>query len=316
MNSFYIFTILLLSAAAFIGYRLGLIKIVFLFLQIAAAGSVVYFSYPLISAWLNQFISGLNWMNLVIVILISLVVFILLHHFFNYFLQSKASIHSTILNRVAGSISGIAVGCIALLSIAYFTTVAAVPRYVETGMNDAGINDVFDASAQWVESEWLPVFERPSVQVMASDNADIVSHEAVVLPYATDDFESRTDLEFQMLQLINAERKKYGLKLLTDDQALDNVAREHAADMFRRGYFSHNTPEGMDPFQRLRKAKIKYRFAGENLALAQTLLQAHKELMKSPGHRANILNPKYGRAGIGILKAGRHGLMITQEFRD
>lgn len=316
MNSFYIFTILLLSAAAFIGYRVGLIKIIFLFLQIAAAASAVYFLYPLMSGWLNQSFSGQDWTSPAVVILIALMVFISLHYLLNYLVQSKATIHSTLLNRSAGTVTGIAVGCIAVLSIGHFTTVVTVPRYVETAMVDASINDVLDVSGKWIDREWLPVFEKPAIQVMASDNVDVVSHEAVELPYTTNDFESRTDLEFQMLQLINAERKKYGLKLLTDDQALDNVARAHAADMFRRGYFSHNTPEGVDPFQRLRKAKIKYRFAGENLALAQTLLQAHKELMKSPGHRANILNPGYGRIGIGILKAGNHGLMITQEFRD
>jgi uncharacterized protein YkwD len=38
--------------------------------------------------------------------------------------------------------------------------------------------------------------------------------------------------------------------------------------------------------------------------------------MNSPGHRANILNPSFGRVGIGILDGGFYGLMISQEFRD
>lgn len=38
--------------------------------------------------------------------------------------------------------------------------------------------------------------------------------------------------------------------------------------------------------------------------------------MESPGHRANILNPEFGRLGIGILDGGIYGLMITQNFRN
>ncbi|MBV9988254.1 MAG: hypothetical protein JO301_11270, partial [Chitinophagaceae bacterium] len=63
-------------------------------------------------------------------------------------------------------------------------------------------------------------------------------------------------------------------------------------------------------------AHIRYMAAGENLALARTPPMAHTGLMNSPGHRANILNRLYGRVGIGIIDGGRHGLMISQEFRN
>ena len=57
-------------------------------------------------------------------------------------------------------------------------------------------------------------------------------------------------------------------------------------------------------------------WAAGYLALARTLDMAHTGLMNSPGHRANILNPAFGRVGIGILDGGRHGLMVTQTFRN
>jgi uncharacterized protein YkwD len=66
----------------------------------------------------------------------------------------------------------------------------------------------------------------------------------------------------------------------------------------------------------MKEAKIKFKSAGENLALAQTLQIAHTNLMNSPGHRANIMNPAFGRVGIGIQDGGFYGLMISQEFRD
>ena len=119
-----------------------------------------------------------------------------------------------------------------------------------------------------------------------------------------------------MLALINKERTTEGLAPLEADPEMRAVAVKHSADMFERGYFSHNTPESKSPFDRMKDEKVRYRTAGENLALAPTLKIAHTGLMNSPGHRANILRPQFGRVGIGILDSGRRGLMITQNFRN
>ena len=126
----------------------------------------------------------------------------------------------------------------------------------------------------------------------------------------------REDLEAKMLVLVNEERQKVGLKALKADPEMLVVAREHSKDMFARGYFSHETPEGLSPFDRMKKAKVRYFAAGENLALGQTLNICHRGLMNSPGHRKNILNPAYGRVGIAVLDGGLYGLMITQNFRN
>ena len=86
--------------------------------------------------------------------------------------------------------------------------------------------------------------------------------------------------------------------------------------MFARGYFAHDTPEGRDPFDRMRAAEVRFLTAGENLALARSVQIAHTGLMNSPGHRANILRPEFGRVGIGIMDGGMRGLMVTQNFRN
>ena len=87
-------------------------------------------------------------------------------------------------------------------------------------------------------------------------------------------------------------------------------------DKFARSYFSHISPEWENTFDRMREGGVKFLTAGENLALAQTLHIAHSGLMNSPGHRANILHPSFGRAAIGVLDGGIYGLMITQTFRN
>jgi uncharacterized protein YkwD len=94
------------------------------------------------------------------------------------------------------------------------------------------------------------------------------------------------------------------------------VARAYSTKMLAEGFFSHVDRQGNTPFDRMTAGDVEYKSAGENLALAPTLLMAHQGLMNSPGHRANILKAEYGTVGIGIIDAGAHGLMVTQNFTD
>lgn len=83
-----------------------------------------------------------------------------------------------------------------------------------------------------------------------------------------------------------------------------------------RGYFSHYTPEGLSPFDRMNAAGMSFSFAGENLALAPNVAMAMQGLMNSAGHRANILSPNFGKVGIGVIDGGIYGEMFCQEFTD
>ncbi len=122
--------------------------------------------------------------------------------------------------------------------------------------------------------------------------------------------------ENEMLEMINIERKKAGADPLEKDEALRAVARAHSEDMFRRGYFSHLTPEKKTLADRLKDGKIKYIVSGENLALSASVKQAMEGLMNSPGHKKNILSENYSKAGIGALKGGQYGIIFTQNFSN
>jgi uncharacterized protein YkwD len=124
------------------------------------------------------------------------------------------------------------------------------------------------------------------------------------------------DDEAAMLVLVNHERTSRGLPALTLNPKARDVARAHSEDMLERGYFSHITPEGASPFDRLHDGHVSFGSAGENLALAPTLALAHQGLMNSARHRANILGKQYRTIGIGIMDAGPYGLMVSQEFTD
>lgn len=142
------------------------------------------------------------------------------------------------------------------------------------------------------------------------------SEESISLNFKTSTAKPDAASEAEMLELVNKERIKHNLPPMQADFSLSEVARGHAKDMLERGYFSHYTPEGLSPFDRMGEANISYQFAGENLAFAPDTVIAMQGLMKSPGHRANILNSNFTKAGIGVLDAGIYGKMFVQEFSD
>jgi len=121
-------------------------------------------------------------------------------------------------------------------------------------------------------------------------------------------------LEQQMLDLVNKERAKEGLAPLEMDAKLVELARLKSQDMIDKNYFSHTSPTYGDPFQMMKDFGVEYLMAGENLAGNFSLTGAHEALMNSPGHRANILKPEFTHIGIGVVKGGPYGMMITQMF--
>lgn len=122
--------------------------------------------------------------------------------------------------------------------------------------------------------------------------------------------------EEEMFLKVNEERRKLAVSELIKNDSLTVVARNHAKDMWQRSYFGHVSPEGKDVSYRLNVVNIPYIYAGENLALAPTVLTAHTGLMNSEGHRENILETRFTKIGIGVVDNGFYGKMFVQVFTD
>lgn len=140
--------------------------------------------------------------------------------------------------------------------------------------------------------------------------------ESINLGFQTEDVSLDEDSEKKMLDLINSERVKIGLDPLLTDTDLKKIAINHSQDMFKRGYFSHYSPEGATVADRAEKEEIDFLIIGENLAFAPNVELAHKGLMNSEGHRANILSKDYTKLGLGILDGGVYGRIFTQVFSN
>ena len=131
------------------------------------------------------------------------------------------------------------------------------------------------------------------------------------------------EVEGEVLRLANEARRQQALPPLAGDQALAGAARSHSGDMLARGFFSHTNPDGLSARQRLPQdyAQVLQQ-SGENIwmgsgqnpyaprHLAGTIMAT---LMASPGHRQNLLDPKYTHLGVGVAAWGQE-VRATQDF--
>lgn len=84
---------------------------------------------------------------------------------------------------------------------------------------------------------------------------------------------------------------------------LFNAAAAHSKDMAERNYFSHDTPEGVNPFQRMQNAGYKFGNAGENIAAGQTGIASVMDAwLKSPGHCSIIMSADIKDVGASCVK--------------
>lgn len=318
MQSVDILFLLIILFSAWNGWRRGFVIAAIGLITWAGSLVAAFALYPYLVRPLTRVIPALGvWTLPVAFSLTLLLARLLLWVFFTRLLGIlPQEVHSNLLNKFLGIFPGVINGIMAAAVVALLFMTLPLSDRLSEQMRRSRLADDLTLPAEWAEERLEPVFERPVERTMSRMAIEPHSEEAVKLPYTTHRLELRPDLEQEMLVLVNNERVKRGIAPLVADTALRDVGRAHSADMFRRGYFSHYTPEGKDPFDRMRAAHIRYFTAGENLALAQTLSIAHTGLMHSPGHRANILNPAFHRVGIGIVEGGVHGLMISQEFRN
>ena len=228
-----------------------------------------------------------------------------------------ADVHGRKINRVLGVAPGFAGGLIAASILAALLLAVPLPDGPRDAARESPTANRLAAFTERVETALAPIFDQAIRQTLNKlTPVRPESGESVRLPYTVGNTRPRPDLEARMLELVNEERAASGLRPLAPDPESTEVARRHSADMFARGYFSHSTPEGLSPFDRMQEGRVSFRTAGENLALAPTVRIAHDGLMNSPGHRANILRPEFGRVGIGIMDGGIRGIMVTQNFRN
>ncbi|MER6530013.1 CAP domain-containing protein [Streptomyces sp. NPDC001508] len=118
----------------------------------------------------------------------------------------------------------------------------------------------------------------------------------------------------RILDLTNAARAKAGCGPLRLSPAVGRAARRHARDLIRHDRYSHTGSDGSDPGERIRSAGYRWHRAGENIFLGpHDAQEAARGWLRSPEHRANILNCAYRDTGIAVQGPPGHRMWV-QDF--
>jgi uncharacterized protein YkwD len=135
--------------------------------------------------------------------------------------------------------------------------------------------------------------------------------------------------EREFIRRINEERTSRGLNALSLDPLLVQIARGHSREMCDLNYFDHISPtQGLhSPMDRylsglhaMDQGTPNYLLVGENIYYCSesnstyNVEYGHQALMNSPGHRANILEPRYEKVGVGIYRNARGEFWVTEMF--
>lgn len=159
-------------------------------------------------------------------------------------------------------------------------------------------------------------FARCLVNVPHLPLVALLSSAPLVATAAREPASTEAALERTVVDRVNAARGREGLEPLAHDEELATIARRYSCEMARRGFFDHISPDGETMGDRLRKARTRYASVGENIARIESRDPAERAVagwLKSPGHRENMLGPRFTRTGVGACRAGR-AIYFTQLF--
>jgi hypothetical protein len=107
-----------------------------------------------------------------------------------------------------------------------------------------------------------------------------------------------------LFDAVNYDRNAVGLSPLKWNAELAAAARAHVHRLVEHDRLSHQFPGEPDVKDRARAAGAHFSMVAENIAEAPSIDELHIGWMKSPPHRANILNPKLTAIGIAVEKRG------------
>jgi uncharacterized protein YkwD len=119
--------------------------------------------------------------------------------------------------------------------------------------------------------------------------------------------------EQQLFRMINRDRAEAGLPELEWNEWLAQAARKHAEEMAQRDQLAHQFPGEPGMRDRIAATALRFNASGENVASGPTVSGINEEWMHSPGHRANILDPKYNAIGVALVR-GAAGFYAVTDF--
>jgi uncharacterized protein YkwD len=120
--------------------------------------------------------------------------------------------------------------------------------------------------------------------------------------------------ERELMALVEHDRAVARLRPLRWDRRLGDVARAHSREMAATGVIEHVSPRTGNAADRVRRAGLEPLLVTENVGRAYSAAQAERGFMTSPGHRANVIDPRVTHGGLGVAAGAREGSMLPLFF--
>ena len=129
----------------------------------------------------------------------------------------------------------------------------------------------------------------------------------------------RSEVEKDLLALINEEREAEGLDPVKMDGDLQSAARIRSRELCKTGHWDHTRPNG-DSWSTVitEDVPVKFAAAGENLCMTEyddpSVDNAYSadfymdRWLNSPSHYDNIIRPNFTHVGLGVYVSERGGV--------
>jgi len=160
-----------------------------------------------------------------------------------------------------------------------------------------------------IRGEHLPGVHRLEVRAKDGTREVLVGIHAAEAPGAAS---APDDPAKFVHRLIDVERARYDLPPLQLLEPLSSIAATHSKSMRDGLSFGHESP--MTPDARIAAAGVLNSVALENVSRASSLPWAVTLFMASPGHRANVLDPRVTHLGVGVARSEPLAWYVTADF--
>jgi uncharacterized protein YkwD len=120
-------------------------------------------------------------------------------------------------------------------------------------------------------------------------------------------------VEQELFVSVNRARQTQGLPALRWNDALAAAARGHAGLMAQRGSAAHGFAGEPSLASRVTQAGARFVWLSENVAQGPAAETIQSEFLKSPNHRANLLDSDMDSIGVGVVER-RGQLFAVEDF--
>jgi uncharacterized protein YkwD len=175
---------------------------------------------------------------------------------------------------------------------------------------DGNVDEVIRFLSESGDSSWQTLLSKTLLDVgVGVAVIDDVPLYVFVLGVSWEDYSAGRAEEYrdlpamrrEMLQRVNAERRRRDLPALRPTPVLDRIAQAYAEDMLKRSFYGHESPEGQTVRERAVEAGYRLTAVGENVASGQPTIEVVMDgWMASDKHRANLLSKVFTEAGFGL----------------